>query len=207
MKLKEYLWPVTVARYKSEFNQEVEVVRFMGEYRLDMGQLTQSGDIIRRIWGKALKRLLPPRFSPQKVLILGLGAGSVAEVIAKRWKEASITGVEIDPTVIKIGRKYFSLNKLANLRLVNADAVEFVEGLGSQKFDLILVDCYQGHQIPGNLQTLAFARKLKNHGEHVLFNRLFWDVHKPVSLRFMAKLGRGFTVASCRTPSNLVLGI
>lgn len=207
MPLAQFLWPVKVAEYKSEYNDNIEVLKFMGSYRLDMGGLTQSGDIIRQIWSKGLRKLLPSGFVPKKVLLLGFGAGSAAKLLVKKWPGVHLIAVEIDPVVIKIGQKYFGTLTIPNLRVVNVDAVKFMEKLKTEKFDLIMVDCYQGYKIPARFQTLAFMRKLKLHSRFVLINRLFWQEHKAPSLKFLAKLRTVFTVNTARTASNLLLGI
>lgn len=207
MPLAQFLWPVKVAEYKSQYNDDIEVLKFMGAYRLDMGGLTQSGDIIRQIWSKGLRKLLPSGFIPKKVLLLGFGAGSAAKLLVKKWPGVHLVAVEIDSVVIKIGQKYFGTLTIPNLKVVNADAVKFVESLGRQQFDLIMVDCYLGYSIPARLQTLSFVRKLKTHSRFVLINRLFWQEHRSPSIKFLAKLRTVFTVNTARTASNLLLGI
>lgn len=105
-----------------------------------VGGYEQSGPLVEEVWKKALKAL---DFTPKNILILGLGCGSAAKVISKKFPTAKITGVEIDPVMIKIGKKYFGLGKIPNLKITCADALNFVKKT-KQKFDLILVDVYVG---------------------------------------------------------------
>jgi spermidine synthase len=214
MSVKAYFTPEVVKTFKSKFNTKIQVVNFSGQLRLDMGDLTQSGQVIEKIWRRAFKKLLPKNSSSEleffSVLVLGFGAGSVAKVISKKWPKVKITGVEIDPVVIKIAKKYFNVDKIPNLEIINQDAKEFVmdsrlRGNDKKMYDLILVDCYQGYKIPTVFENIKFLKTLNKIGGVVLVNRLFWDNHKQKTLEFLGKLNKSFTTSTCRTPSNLVI--
>lgn len=206
MSVKSYFNPEVVKTFKSKFNSNIQLVNFSGQLRLDMGNLTQSGQVIEKIWGKAFRNLLSLSFKPKNVLILGFGAGSVAKVIKKKWSKSKITGVEIDPVVIKIAKEHFKVNEIPNLEVINQDAKKFIKET-KIKFDLILVDCYQGYKIPLVFEDKRFLTSLKKTGEIVLINRLFWDDHKQKTLQFLKNLNKSFTTTTCRTPSNLVISI
>lgn len=207
MSLKSYFIPVPIAKYKSQYNSDIELVKFGGHLRLDMGGLTQSGWIIEQIWGKALKNLLPRGYDPHKVLILGFGAGSSAKLISKRYPNAEITGVEIDPVVIDIGKRYFKTDQIPNLRIVNHDAVHFIYDLKSKIHDLILVDCYLGDQVPQKLESTPFLKKLVTLSNRVLINRLFWSDYQKKTISWLDKIESKFNYQTCRTPSNLVISL
>lgn len=204
--LKQYFTPVTVANFKSKFNKEVELVKFGGQLRLDMGGLTQSGWIIEQIWGKAMRSLLPHGYRPQKVLILGFGAGSSAKLISRRFPASEITGVEIDPVVIDIGKRYFKTDQIPNLRIVNDDAVKFINTTKTH-FDLTLVDCYLGDSVPKELGSLTFVNKLTSKSTYVLVNRLFWADYQTKAVEWLDLLEKQFNYKTCRTPSNLVISL
>jgi spermidine synthase len=206
MSVKSYFAPEVIKTFKSDFNTKVQLIDFSGQLRLDMGDLTQSGQVIEKIWSKAFKKLIPPKFIPKKVLILGLGAGSVTKVIARKWSKAEVLGIEIDPVVIKIAKEYFKVDKIKNLKVLNQDAQKFVKA-NQDRFDLVLVDCYQGYKIPPIFEDPKFLKKLKSKGQVVLVNRLFWDGHKLKTLKFLEKLNKSFSTLTCRTPSNLVISI
>ena len=204
MSLKAYFNPQVVKTFNSKFNTKVQLVNFSGQLRLDMGDLTQSGQVIEKIWSKAFKKLLPNNFKPQKILILGFGAGSVSKVISKKWPQAKMTGIEIDPVVIKIAKEYFAVDNIPNLKIINQDVVAFIKA-NNDKYNLILIDCYQGYKIPLILEDVNFLKKLTKIGKVVLINRLFWDKHKIKTLKFLGKLNKSFNTSTCRTPSNLVI--
>ncbi|KAL9434151.1 hypothetical protein AB3S75_028894 [Citrus x aurantiifolia] len=55
---------------------------------------------------------LPPILPPGPIGILGFGAGSAARLILDLYPEAVIHGWELDPSVIKVAREFFALEKL-----------------------------------------------------------------------------------------------
>ncbi|KAJ4712398.1 S-adenosyl-L-methionine-dependent methyltransferase [Melia azedarach] len=55
---------------------------------------------------------LPPILPPGPIGILGFGAGSTARLILEMYPEAVVHGWELDPSVIKVAREFFGLEKL-----------------------------------------------------------------------------------------------
>ncbi len=206
MDFKTFFSPQVVKDFKSKLNTQIQIVNYGGRLRLDMGGLIQSGRLIESIWNTGFKKLLSKDFSPNKVLILGFGAGSVASLIHRKWPQALITGIEIDPVVIKIATDYFKAKQIPGLEVINADAFDYVSKLKSD-YDLVIVDCYLGDQVPKKLQSLSFFKKLKKHSSVILINRLFWDDYKRVSLKFLDLLDHHFTTKTIRTSSNFLISI
>lgn len=204
MSVREYFNPQLIKTFSSKFNTKIQLINFYGHLRLDMGDLTQSGQVIEKIWSKAFSKLLSSNYKPKKILILGFGAGSAARVIKKKYPHADIIGVEIDPVVIWIARTYFKVDEISNLEIINKNAEQFVKST-KDRFDLTLIDCYQGYKIPPALENIQFLTLLKNKSDVVLINRLFWENHKQMTLEFLCKLNKTFITDTCRTPSNLII--
>lgn len=204
MSIKQYFYPEVIKKFISKYNDEVELVRFMGDLRLDMGGLTQSGSVIEKIWSTAIKNLLPKEESIKSVLILGLGGGSAIKVLKKFYKEASITAVEIDPVVVDIATNYFPYVKKYDAKIINMDAVEYVKDL-KEKYDLVIVDCYQGYNVPSKLNSKEFVKNILDNTKYLLINRLFWAEFKQPAIEFKAALDGEFDVKTTRTPSNLII--
>lgn len=206
MSVLEYFHPETVKTFKSDINDDVELIRFMGELRLDMGGLTQSGGVIEKIWSKALNDLTDKNFQPKTVLLLGLGAGSALKVIRKKYKDAKITAIEIDPVVIDIAKNYFSHVNDTKTNVICEDAVDFLE-YTPDSFDLVIVDCYQGYKVPKKLNSVSFIRKIKSQHGLVLINRLFWAEFKKPATEFLTGLSKFFDTKTTRTASNLLIAV
>ncbi len=140
----DWLYPQTVEVIKSKYNGEIKVGKFRGKYSVWVGGFEQSGSVyVEKIWRKALSNLTIKGCG--KVLVLGLGCGTVIPLVLKKCPKASIVGVDIDQVMIDLGKKYFDLNKYKNLKIVQADALQYTSVL-KQKFDLIMVDIYQGEK-------------------------------------------------------------
>jgi len=217
--IKHWFTPQLIKKFPdSKYNQNIKLIKFGGKLRLDIGGLTQSGQIMEWIWNKAFKNLLPKGFNPFEILILGFGTGSSAKLINKKWPQAKIIGIEIDSQVIEIGKKYFQTTQIKNLKIINTDAIKYIEdhssdgdpkGLlrGGSSYNLILLDCYQGDQIPVKFEDIKFLKKLKSQTNHLFLNRLYWEPYKTQTNKFLNKLKKHFDITTCRTPSNLVVSL
>ncbi|MFH2139563.1 MAG: fused MFS/spermidine synthase [Pseudomonadota bacterium] len=95
---------------------------------------------------------------PKRVLLIGLGAGSQTKFLYKHRPAALLTVVEIEPKVVMAAKESFCLpDDPARLEVVVGDGVEFVYQT-EQQFDLIMVDGFNDHSHPGDLNTLPFYK-------------------------------------------------
>jgi spermidine synthase len=88
--------------------------------------------------------LLLPKPRRNRVLILGLGGGSAARVVRALAPRARITGVEIDPVVVRAARRWFDLDGL-DVEVVKGDARLYLEQ-SRRCFDVILEDVFIGNR-------------------------------------------------------------
>jgi spermidine synthase len=137
----DWLIPQTIQTVNSRINGQIRVKKFLGRTAVWVGGYEQSGPMVKNLWKKALNNLTIQRCN--SVLVLGLGCGSVVEIIKNKWPGAKITGVEIDPEMIKIGKKYFGLEKAINLKIILGDITKTLR-FGRRKFDMVIVDAYLG---------------------------------------------------------------
>jgi spermidine synthase len=84
---------------------------------------------------------LPPA-KRSNVLLLGLGGGSAARVVRALAPRARIVGVEIDPAVVRLARRWFDLDALG-VEVVVADAAAFLART-RRRFDAVLEDVFVG---------------------------------------------------------------
>jgi spermidine synthase len=100
--------------------------------------------------------LLRPAPWPARVLLIGLGAGSLAKFVHRQLPDACTTVVEIAPEVHGVARQYFRLpDEDERLRVVIGDGAGFVEQDDSQ-WDLIAVDGFDSNARAGALAGQAF---------------------------------------------------
>lgn len=91
----------------------------------------------------------------RKVLMLGAAGGVAMKQIAAVFPDAEITGVDLDPAVLKVARDYFGLKDHPRIRLVAEDARWFLAQT-RERYDVIAVDLYVTGTIPFFTATEEF---------------------------------------------------
>ncbi len=178
---------------ESPINGRIEVVKTFGfgPY-IKVSGLTQSGGILFSIWNKVLKKVKRLNFEVKNCLVLGLGGGTVVKLVKKYWPDAKITGVDIDPIMVSMGKKYLELSE-RDVKIFIEDAKDFITKNQKlkNKFDLILVDTYIGEEFPKKLEGEEFLKGVKNLLSAkgiVVFNRLYFGEKRKEAVKFLEKL-------------------
>ncbi|HXL49035.1 MAG TPA: fused MFS/spermidine synthase, partial [Xanthobacteraceae bacterium] len=96
----------------------------------------------------------------RKILMLGLGGGSISTYLGRFMPEAAITTVEIDPGVITAAKTYFGLRETERMRYHAGDGRVFLSR-NDELYDLILLDAYRGGYVPFHLLTREFYTLVK----------------------------------------------
>lgn len=96
------------------------------------------------------------------VLIVGNAAGTAARAYARYRPEAHVDGVEIDPLVTSVGRRYFGMRDLPNLDVHTADGRPFLLH-SNDRWDVIHIDAYRQPYIPFYLTTREFFDLARGH--------------------------------------------
>jgi spermidine synthase len=91
---------------------------------------------------------------PRNVAILGNAAGTTSRAYEKFFPGTRVDGVEIDPELSEIGRRYFDMNN-PRLRLFHEDARPFLRRT-DERYDVISVDAYRQPYIPFYLTSREF---------------------------------------------------
>ena len=159
------IWEKTLFRGYSDYSGDVKVTEGSGIRRLVAGGHTQSqtlkpnGATGQKYWDD----MVPLELSlgaDNRVLILGLGGGTSAKIISKRFGPLAIDGVDIDPLIIDLGRKYFYVNQ-PNLNVYITDAKKFVKE-ARFKYDLICLDVFLAGQVPADVEQKEFLADVKS---------------------------------------------
>jgi spermidine synthase len=96
----------------------------------------------------------------RKILMLGLGGGSISTYLGRFMPQAAITTVEIDPGVITAAKTYFGLRETERMRYRAGDGRVFLNR-NDELYDLILLDAYRGGYVPFHLLTREFYTLVK----------------------------------------------
>ena len=127
-----------------------------------------------------LLRSEPPSEWLHRVLVVGLGAGTVSKQITEAYGPVPIDGVEIDPAVVELGRQFFEMDE-ANLAVHVTDGRAFLAS-SDREYDWVIVDAYQGSDIPFHLATREFFESLREHmspGGVLSVNVAWWESGEP----------------------------
>lgn len=105
---------------------------------------------------------------PRRLLMIGLGGGTLVRFIHSRAPQATIHAVEIDPEVVRLAAEWFGVVPGPRLRVITADGVRFIAEEG-EAYDVIWLDAFLDPGAPGTdnagvpdeLRGLGFLQRLR----------------------------------------------
>lgn len=171
-----YLTEQVLETASSEHNEYLHVSLVGGRLQLVAEDAIYSfGDYylnFRKVFEEFDFEQLPLR---SNVLILGLGLGSIPELLEKYiGVEYDYVAVEIDPVIIELAADYSLPALVSNVEVNEADAFSFLQ-LDARRYDLICVDVFQDATIPAHLNGPDFLSLLEDSltpGGAIIYNRL-----------------------------------
>lgn len=100
---------------------------------------------------------------PKRILIIGLGGGTMSNTLAELYPQSEIDNIEIDPAVIKVARDYFGFFENDKIKTYAQDGRIFIKRalLKKQTYDWIILDAFNGDYIPEHLLTEEFLTEAK----------------------------------------------
>ena len=149
--------------------------------------------------------------NPERILIIGLGGGTMSNTLHQIFPAAVITNVEIDPAVIKVARNYFSFFENEHITSVVQDGRIFIKraSIRKQQYDWIILDAFNGDYIPEHLMTQEFLQETKNllSENGVLAANTFSlsQLYNYESATYKAVFGDFFNVRNSRNSNRIVL--
>ena len=103
--------------------------------------------------------MLPAFFRPpariRRILVLGVGGGTVIHLLRRFVQPAEIVGVELNPVHLQVARQFFDIRE-DMARLHQADAVQWLNDYQGPPFDMIIDDLFgngdidQGRAVPAD---------------------------------------------------------
>jgi len=100
---------------------------------------------------------------PGRIAILGNAAGTTARAYGHFFPDTFVDGVEIDPELTSLGRRYFDLRN-PRLEVFHQDARPYLRRT-DRKYDVIMIDAYRQPYIPFYLATREFFELARDHLE------------------------------------------
>jgi spermidine synthase len=129
------------------------------DYTESVASLTDPDELPIRYTQAMTLALAYPR-ALDRVLMLGLGGGTIATYLGRFLPETAIETIEIDPAVIKAAKTYFGVKETPRVRYLEGDARVYLNR-HQDRHDLILIDAFHGGYVPFHLLTKEFYTLLK----------------------------------------------
>ena len=102
--------------------------------------------------------------APKRILVVGLGGGSIPTALREVLPQAEIDTVEIDPAVTRVARRYFGFRDDPKMKVYEIDGRVFVKRAirEGRRYDAILLDAFDHEYIPEHLLTREFLAEVKS---------------------------------------------
>ena len=92
---------------------------------------------------------------PRRILVVGLGGGSLPMFLRKHYPAAAIDVAEIDPGVVDVAKQFFGFREDELTRAHLGDGRQFIENV-RQGYDIIFLDAFGARDVPKHLTTHEF---------------------------------------------------
>jgi spermidine synthase len=149
--------------------------------------------------------------APKRILMVGLGGGSLPTAFAALYPDAAIDVVEIDPAVVTVAEKYFDFRATPHMRVFEQDARVWGKRAAArpERYDLILLDAFNGDYIPEHLMTreylLETAALLDVDGVLVSNTFAISQLYHNESVTYAAVFGEFFNLKSPDSANRIVI--
>ena len=97
---------------------------------------------------------------PRRILILGLGGGTLPMFIRKHYPDATIDAVDIDPAVVYVAKEFFGFREDSRMQAHVDDGRQFIEK-SRQPYDVIFLDAFGSDSVPEHLTTQEFLQAVR----------------------------------------------
>jgi len=142
---------------------------FQSVWQKDAGLLTGSfyyNDFVLPAWWTALEAASDAAPRSWRVLCIGMGGGTSKRVLEGALPthfQLAYSGIELDPVVVELARKWCDLTEGPNDQIIAGLDGRAGARLLDPGFDQIIVDAYANQiEIPPHLVTLQFFKELKD---------------------------------------------
>ncbi len=98
---------------------------------------------------------------PRRILVVGLGGGTLPSFLRKHYPGAAIDVVEIDAGVVDVAKMFFGFREDQLMRVHVGDGREFIENIRQPSYDVIFLDAFGSHSVPPHLTTQEFLRAVR----------------------------------------------
>ncbi len=136
--------------------------RFVGGHRQTCIRMSDPYELVFP-YAKMMLGALALNPHPKRVLIVGLGGGTLPTNLRGMAPEADITVVELDPAVVKVAKQFFKFETGPKLNIEVQDGRVFIKRAlaKGERYDLVMLDAFEDDYIPEHLLTKEFLTEVK----------------------------------------------
>ncbi len=156
-----YISPIRLDTSSSEINENLEVLLVRGNIQLCTEKAVYSYEHKYDNFKLIFDQLDFNKLSGKNILLLGLGLGSVVQLLDGYKKGLNYTAVELDEEVIFLAEKHILKHLEVDIQIVQSDGHTFPQ-VTSEKYDLICMDIFIDDWIPKDFLTNDFCNSLKS---------------------------------------------
>ncbi len=101
--------------------------------------------------------------NPRRILVIGLGGGSVPGALQTLFPAATLDCVEIDAAVAEVATEFFQFKPARNTKVHVQDGRVFVKRAAQKRaaYDLIILDAFDHMYVPEHLLTKEFLLEVR----------------------------------------------
>jgi spermidine synthase len=104
---------------------------------------------------------------PERVLVVGLGGGSMVHFLQHYDPKVKVDVAEIDPMIVQVADKYFGIRTGGNINVINTDGSEYFKR-ATEQYDVIYLDAFlkpsdetDSTGVPIRLKTILFYKDMQ----------------------------------------------
>jgi spermidine synthase len=169
-------------------------------------------DHIEYEYAKAMAAALALVDEPKRVLVVGLGGGTIPSFLRKHYPGMVIDAVDIDPDVVDVAKQFFGFREDATMHAYVDDGRQFIEKCKAP-YDIIFLDAYGSEDIPYHMATKEFLEAVRRAiaPNGVVAGNIFWAadnrLHDDMVRTYQEVFGSVNIVATKYGPNEIVLAM
>ena len=155
-----YFYLVTIKKIPSEYNPGLCIQMEAGRLLLNTTNANYSYGNLHKVFEEVLELIEIDNNPPEKLLLLGLGTGSVIDILQRQYGlHPQITAVEIDLAIID-SLKFWNKTDLEKTEIIQGDAFEIIKNL-KPGYNLIIVDLFIDLDVHPQINSKEFIEQIK----------------------------------------------
>lgn len=149
---------------------------------------------------------------PKRILVVGLGGGTLPSFLHKHYPNTVIDTVDIDPDVVDVAKKFFGFREDATMRAYVGDGRQFIEKCEAP-YDIIFLDAYGSEDIPYHMATKEFLQAVRRATapNGVVASNIFWAaqnrLHGDMVRTYQEVFDSVYIVSTKFGPNEIVLAM